>query len=194
MSRELHKLLGPMSRRLRLQASRGVIGTLSDAGKLQTAQVALLAGEVRDGVERFQNYGFTSVPLGGAEAVFLSLNGSRDQGVLVVVDDRRYRKRAMQAGESAMHNHLGDYIHIKADGSIEVLASSKVKATAPIVEVIASAKMRFDTPLMEVTGEIKDKCDSGGSTMSAMRTAHNTHKHVENNVTGGKTNTPDVTM
>lgn len=208
MSREIHKLLGPMSRRLRLMASRGTVSGVADGGKMQRAQVKLLAGEVRDNVERFQNFGFTSVPLDGAEGVFLSLNGSRDQGVLVVVDDRRYRMSDMQPGESAMHNHLGDFIHVKADRTIEVYAQEGVKASGRVVEVtaaelvkvsstivelIASEKVRADTPRLECTGHIVDHCDSSSpKSMADMRSAHDEHRHKENNVAGGLSDYPDV--
>lgn len=40
---------------------------------------------------------------------------------------------------------------------------------------------------IESTGEIKDKCDSGGLTMSAMRVTYNGHDHKENGSGGGTT-------
>lgn len=46
--------------------SRAVVRRADDAGKLQTLQVDALADETR-GVERFQNYGLTSVPPSGSE-------------------------------------------------------------------------------------------------------------------------------
>lgn len=42
-----------------------------------------------------------------------------------------------------------------------------------------SPKARFEMDL-EVTGQVKDLCDSGGTTMSAMRLAYNGHRHREN--------------
>ena len=37
-------------------------------------------------------------------------------------------------------------------------------------------KARFEMDL-EVTGQVKDLCDSSGTTMSAMRLAYNGHRH-----------------
>jgi phage baseplate assembly protein V len=169
MSRDLFKALAPLARRIRLTACRAVLGTANDAGKLQTAQVELLAGETRDGVERFQNFGFTSVPPAGAEGVYLSLNGSRDQGVLIVVDDRRSRKSGLKAGEAAMHNAEGTaVIHVLADGSIEVTASTTVTVTAPTVRVVGN---------LEVTGNIvaAGTVADGVGAMATMREAYNSH-------------------
>lgn len=45
----------------------------------------------------------------------------------------------------------------------------------------------------EVTGQVKDLCDSGGTTMSAMRLAYNGHRHRENGQ-GSNTDKPDKAM
>lgn len=189
MSRALERSLAAQARRIRLMATRGVVGRINDGSKMQGSQVQLLAGEFRN-AQRFQNFGFSSVPLPGAEGVFISLNGSRDQGVLVAVDDRRYRKGGLAGGESAMYNHLGDYIHIKADRSIEIVTQQEVKVTAKRLVINASEKVRMVTPLLEVTGEIKDLCDTAlGRLMSAMRSWMRLHTHKENDG-GADTNQP----
>lgn len=186
MSRELMKALAPLARRIRLAAARAVLKGVSDGGKLQTAQVALLEGEARDDVERFQNFGFTSVPVAGAEGVFISLNGSRDQGVLVAVDDRRSRLAGLQAGEAAMHNaERTAVVLVKADGSIEVTAAVAVTVTAPVVRVVGN---------LEVTGNIvaSGSIADGAGTMDAMRSTFNGHDHADPH--GGRVSPPDVEM
>ncbi|MCM5471349.1 baseplate assembly protein, partial [Escherichia coli] len=45
----------------------------------------------------------------------------------------------------------------------------------------------------EVTGQVKDLCDSSGTTMSAMRLAYNGHRHRENGQ-GSNTDKPDKSM
>jgi len=47
-------------------------------------------------------------------------------------------------------------------------------------------KARFEMDI-ESTGEIKDRCDSGGLAMSAMRVTYNGHTHEENGDGGGTT-------
>lgn len=170
--RELMRALEPLQRKLRMIAGRAVLSLMSDAF---TCQVKGFADEVRDEAEVFQQYGFRSRPLAGAEGILLALAGNRDHTVILCLDDRRYTV-TLKDGECAMFDHLGKYIILKDDGSIALKADTKV---------------RMEVPLLEVTGEIKDKCDSGGFAMSVMRAKHDGHTHPENNAPGGSTNAPN---
>lgn len=171
-------LMKPTLRRVRLMVGRAIVNLVNDATKMQSVQVSLLADEVRPDVERFQNYGFTSHPHPGAEAVALSVAGNRDHVVVVAVDDRRYRLAALQQGEVAIYTDEGDQIVIQRGGTILVKASTKV---------------RIESPMLECTGEIKDRCDSDGKTMEQMRNTYNAHMHPEND-SGGPTGAPTVGM
>ena len=134
--------------------ARVVLKAIDDTRKMQSVQVAGLTDEVRGDLERFQNYGFTSNPHPGAEAIVLYAGGIREGGVVIVVDDRRYRLKSLAPGEVAMFNDQGAQTIMKADGSIESTSPVKIKATAPECEVVASTKVRLDTPLTEVTGTL----------------------------------------
>jgi phage baseplate assembly protein V len=152
----LNKLLDPLRRRVRLMISRAVLSAISDGSGIQLVQVKLLEGEVRDGVERFQNYGFTGVPIGGAEGIMACVSGNRDHGVIIAMDDRRYRVKGLQSGEVAMYSYQDKQPHkhriiFKKDGSIEVLAKNiTVKATetarieGDVVKIHAISKFQFD--------------------------------------------------
>lgn len=202
MRRGLNKVFDPIRRRIRGIVSRAVVSLVNDSLKLQGLQLKVLAGETLDNVERFQQYGFTSHPLAGAEAILLCLGGHRDHPVVISVDDRRYRKKDLAPGESAMHTHEGDYIHMKNGRIIEVLAGTKLKATAPEVEVVASTKVTFTSPLVEMSGALNvagpivsatSVADTNG-TMQEMRGTYNGHTHPENNQPGGNTNAPNQPM
>ena len=157
---ELMRMIERLQRKIRLIASRAVLSLLKDEF---TGQIKGLDGEVRDGAEVFQQYGFRSKPLAGAEGVLLSLGGNRDHTVVLCVDDRRYLVELV-GGECAMYDDLGKYVALKRDGSILVKAATKV---------------RMEVPLLEVTGEVRDLCDSSGMTMSAMRDVYNDHDHAD---------------
>lgn len=169
------KLLGPLARSVKNAAARAVVKLVHDAPKMQALQLGLLADEVADNIERFQEYGFTSHPHVGAEAVVIFPGGDRSHGLVVAVDDRRYRIK-VAAGEVALYDDLGQFVHLKRDG-IEVTSPTKILATAPTVTVVASTKVRMETPILEVTGEIKDRSDTDGRTMAQMRGVYNGHTH-----------------
>lgn len=186
MVRAVEKLVAPLSRRVRLMVSRGILRLVDDATKLQLVQVALLADEVRGNVERFQEYGFTSHPHSGAEAMVVSVGGSRDHCVVIAIDDRRYRLANLAAGEVALYDDLGQSVVLKRTG-VEVTSPTRITATAPQVDIVASTKVTVSTPLLEVTGNITaggnitaagNVADTAGAkTMAGMRTTYNTHIH-----------------
>ena len=130
----LQRAMRPFVQRLQLMIGRAVVQLVNDATKLQGLQVSLLADELRGDVERFQNYGFTSHPHPGAEAVAASVAGSRDHVLVIAVDDRRYRLTGLAQGEVAIYTDEGDKIVIKRGGTIEVTASTKVRLITPLVE------------------------------------------------------------
>lgn len=120
----LDRKLGPLARRVASMVARAVVKVVDEAKKMQLVQVVLSEGETRDEVERPQNYGFSSVPLDGAEAVVVFVGGRRDHGLAIAVDDRRYRIRNLESGEVAVYDRTGSKIVLKANGDIELTPSS----------------------------------------------------------------------
>jgi phage baseplate assembly protein V len=120
LDRELRKL------RVRLAnlVARAVVSLVDDAKKMQALQVTVLDGETRDAVERFQQYGFTSVPLEGAEVILLCAGGRREHAVAIAVDDRRHRLKGLADGEVALYHKDGAKVLLKSDGSIEISPKS----------------------------------------------------------------------
>ncbi len=117
---QLARLIRPLQVRVANSIARAVVQLADDSTKLQLLQLGVLAGEDVDDAERFQEYGFTSVPLPGAEAVVNFPNGDRSQPLVVGVDDRRYRPTGWEGGESGLYNHVGTVVRLKADGTVEV--------------------------------------------------------------------------
>lgn len=207
MMQALQRAMRPFAQRVQLMIGRAVLQLVDDSTKLQSVQIALLADELRSDVERFQNYGFTSHPKPGAEAVAVCVAGSRDHAIVVVVDDRRYRLKSLAEGEVAIYTDEGDHIVIKRGGTVEVLAATKVQITAPLVEcsgdLVVRGTLQVDghaelNATLHVDGAIAsgasitaatNVADQGGAkTMAGMRAAYNGHKH------GGSTTLPDAGM
>ena len=134
----LDRLLKPLNGRIQMMIGRAVIVAANDALKAQGLQVELLDGEVQDGIEHFQHYGVTSVPLAGAEAVIAFVGGLRSHGICIGTVDRRFRLTGLQAGEVALHDDQGQKVHITRDG-IVIETDKPVIVRSPNVLVEADA-------------------------------------------------------
>lgn len=113
-------LLRPLEMKIANVIARGVIERVNDATKLQSVQFGALDDETIDDGERFQEYGFTSVPLAGSEAVIVFPDGDRGHPLVVAVDDRAQRLTGLDPGEVAVYSESGARIVLKASGDIEV--------------------------------------------------------------------------
>ena len=127
--------LREVGNRVMMMVARGVLRGVTDGAKRQQLQVELLKGEVRDKVERMQNYGFNSHPTGGDIAVVF-VGGNREQGIAVVVDDRRY-KIALAAGEVAIFDDLGNKVELLRN-MVKVTAVQHLEAQAPTTKLISA--------------------------------------------------------
>lgn len=134
VSRIVARMLAPLKLQLRLVVSRALIHLVNDESGIQLLQVSALAGEVLDDVERFQQYGFSSVPHAGAEAILLSVGADRSHPVVIAVEDRRYRMRALADGEVALHDDLDQCVHLKRNG-VEVHGQNVLIRTEGILRM-----------------------------------------------------------
>ena len=149
----LKRLLAPIQRKLQMMVGRAVLtAAADDSTKLQNLQLTFLADETKNKIERFQQYGFTSVPLPGAEAVTLFVGGNREHPICTNVDDRRYRPKGLEAGEVALYTDQGDKIHIKRDGTLEIIQATKVNIVTPDVEITCENNVKITCTDAEVTG------------------------------------------
>lgn len=114
------RLIRPLVSMIRGVLSRGVAKMVNDEPRMQELQVGMLAGELRDRLEHPQPYGFSSVPHDDAECFVGFLNGSRDHGVVLVADDRRYRVKGRPQGEVSIYTDEGDEIRLRRGRIIEV--------------------------------------------------------------------------
>ncbi len=125
-------LLRPLRLSILNLVARAVVKQVDDSTRLQLLQ--LVVGEdTRGEVERFQNYGFTSRPANGAEAVVAFVGGDRAHGLALAVEDRRYRIRNLSNGEVVVYDLTGTTVLLKQNGDIEITPSSgTVKVTGDL--------------------------------------------------------------
>lgn len=116
--RMMARMLAPLARGLGNLMARGTVVLAKSTTKMQTLQVKLLSGEVKDGVEHFEVYGLTARPKSGAEHITLFLGGDRSHGVTIMVADRRHRPTGLAEGEVALYDDLGHKVHLTRSGIV----------------------------------------------------------------------------
>jgi phage gp45-like len=154
--------LSALSSRVMMMFGRGVLRGVDDTTGRQQLQVELLKDELRDGIEHMQNYGFTSHPKGGDVAVAF-VGGNREQGIVLVVDDRRYRIPLL-AGEVAIYDDQGNKVELLRD-MVKVTAITKVLVEAPNIQIIGN---------LDVQGNIT----STGTIINNGKHVDSTHTHT----------------
>lgn len=120
MFREVKPILSSLSQRLRLVVSKAILDVVDDSTPLQTCKIGLYDDEVDEGVERIQEYGFSSVPPKGSEAVAFEVGGSRDQLLVLGTDSHDFRPVGGLSGEACMYTQFGHLIKLASDGSVMI--------------------------------------------------------------------------
>jgi len=170
------RLFAQHARRMRNIVARGVVSLVQDGLKMQGLQVELLNGEIIDGAEHPQPYGFSSHAHSGAEAFVAFCGADRAHPLVLCVDDRRFRIKGAKAGEVVLYTDEGDTVWFKrgrtiavaggekvsvatkklvaeASGSAEIV-SPEVMAICDTFDVAASEAVNVDTPQLTVTGNL----------------------------------------
>ena len=140
-------LFEPLAKRIALMVGRcAILASKYKDGEL-LADIELVAGEKRRGVEFLQQFGFSSRPKGDVEGVALFVGGSRDNGVVIAT---RGECPDLEEGEVRVHSPFGTSMTLKKDGSIEFVTKSN--------------KFRFVGDV-EATGDFKARCDGAFVTL-----------------------------
>jgi len=158
--------------------TRGVLLAKNAARKMRTVQVQLFADDLRDDVEHFEPYGFTSEAKTGAEVLAASLAGDREHTIAFCITDRRYRPTGLKDGEVCVFDDLGRKVYFSRSGIV-------VEGKDSPVTVKSSGSVTIDAPettitgKLIVTGDIQGKAqvyDSNGR-LQAIRDTYNSHTH-----------------
>ena len=125
----MRHLLRPLATRVANAVARAVVQLVDDGTKLQLLQVGVLADETIDGAEHHQPYGFSSVPLAGAEAVVVFPNGDRSHPLVIATSDRRYRPTAGEPGQVGLYHYLGAKLTMLANGKVVISSGGATETT-----------------------------------------------------------------
>lgn len=116
----IERMFAPIRHKIATVILKGILDAVNDGTDLQVIKAIVGDGELQDGLERVQQYGFTSVPEKDAEVVVLSVNGNRNQSFIIAVDDHRYRLKSLSSGEVAIYSKGGNYVKLSPDGTIKI--------------------------------------------------------------------------
>lgn len=160
MNESMQKAFDRANDMTRNTVARGVLTMSNDAAMMQSAQMILLDGEVVDGAERFQQYGFTAHPLSGAELCAVFVGADRSHPIIVAVDDRRFRVQSLKPGEVCIYTDEGDTITLKRNNEIAIKtkkltidAEDSVAITTKSYTVTASEGVHYVTPAFTLGGD-----------------------------------------
>ena len=135
----INQVISPVRNRVMMLVSRGLLELVKDSNGIQLVKVNLLAGEARDNVERFQQYGLTSNPQPGAECIAIFQGGNREAGIIISIDDRRFRLKNLADGEVALYTDEGDKLHFKRNSTI-IIESDNVEIGRGTLEKIVNGE------------------------------------------------------
>lgn len=123
-----------LRRRLNFIVQRGVVTKVVELDGIQRVELDFGDGRKVLG-HRLQEYGFTSYPKTGAQAVVLNVGGMAGNPLCIVAEDGRFRI-LVEEGEVAMYNDDGTFVKITKDGKVRINSDLIVggKITAEDVE------------------------------------------------------------
>lgn len=132
------RALHAIETRLLNMVGRGVLKALDDSQGLQLLELDGMPGEELKGVERVQNYGFSSHPKKG-HAILVFPQGDRNHGIVVAMDDADARLRDLAPGDVAVHDGRGNVVRLTEEGIEVEAAESSVVVTAATEVTIQAA-------------------------------------------------------
>lgn len=153
-------MAGCILQKIKALLARGTLIMSDDKPKMRTIQSEFLKGDVREGLEHFEPYGWTSKAKAGAECLGLFFNGDRSHGVVVATADRRFRLH-VEEGEVAIFDDLGQKVHLTRSGisivtGLNVTAEVGGSLSADVAgsATLKAASVTIDAPQTTVTGNV----------------------------------------
>ena len=170
-----------MMRALANMVGLGRVSLADDSGEVQTVQITEgaagsgFADRVIDKARRVMEFGFSSVPPLGAEAVMLRRSGERSRSIVIGTNHRPSRPTGLQPGDTAIYDVRGAKVQLTADGLLIDCAGLPA-----VVKNFASLTVQGD---LHVTGDVVSRASGTSVSLNALRDAYDAHKHGSTPVT-----------
>ncbi|MFA1568981.1 phage baseplate assembly protein V [Vibrio tasmaniensis 1F-187] len=133
--RYIERLLAPIKRRITGAITRAVVSGVVEDLQRQNLQLKMHADESVDDIERFQNYGCSSFPPLGSEAILAAIGGNLGNLVAVAVEDKKYRPKG-ESGDVFLYHLEGHKIRLTKDGKVVVTATDVIFEVANSCAII----------------------------------------------------------
>lgn len=153
----------------------GRVTLADDSGELQTVQVTEGAAgsgftdRIIDKVRRVMEFGFTSVPPLGAEALMLRRSGERSRSIVIGTSHRPSRLNGLQPGDTAIYDVRGAKVQMTSDGLLIDCAGLPA-----VVRNFTALTVQGD---LHVTGDVVSRSAGTPVSLNGLRGAYNLHKH-----------------
>lgn len=172
------EVINRLARRILLMMARGTITLVDDSEPVQMLQARVSGLELVPDLPRFAEYGFSSNPPIGTQALIASKNGDRNDGIVIATSNAAFRVKQLESGEVVVHDNIGQKVYLSSSGI-------RIDGGGNPVTITNTPKVRVETVLLECTGDIVDNCDTTGRSMAADRGIFDGHWHDVKNVQGG---------
>lgn len=164
--------------RVQSQITRGRISYVDDSGVVQEVQVKMNALDLPSYRYRVPEFGLTSNPPTGSDAIVAHVAGDRTTGVVLGTNHQPSRPTGLQPGETMLYSQDGKSVYITAAGGIVVEAkgqpvtindaSNVTVNCSGIFKVVAPGGVQFQTPTMTVSGVLNIENQGGETNASTM--------------------------
>ena len=141
--------------KVNLMVSRAVISSLKDSNGLQLLQLKMLADEVTEDAEHFQEFGFILKPPAGSEAIALSVGGNREHIVIVATnnrDGRAFAQALIDNGDAIFFNNSQKYLMLKGDNLEGQVEKVKIENSSEELITVLSDWIQQQIDNRNVTG------------------------------------------
>lgn len=129
----MKRVIEAIKRKIYLIIGRAILTAVNNTEGTQKIQVKGLSGETITDIERFEEYGLTTMPLtdSEAEAVIGFINGNRDLGIVLCIHDRSKRPTDLNIGDVCLYHYTDNNskyrIQLKDAGLLEVTVPKEFK-------------------------------------------------------------------
>lgn len=151
IKRYIERMIRPIIRRQLSSLVRAeVVDVVEDISR-QALQVIIENDEGGDNIERFQNYGFSSVPPKGSEAILAALKSNLAQRIALAVEKKELRPKGDPLDVFVYHAE-GHHLRLTKDGKLFISVTDAILDATNSLTII-SPQTLIEGPL-HVTGGI----------------------------------------